>query len=211
MAMSATFAEWWPVEQSYSGMERGSALETTEEIAPVVGINQGPSIVQMIEDDGESAESLGADLDHPEIADRRAARRRVDCSGGSGSAPPTQDTSMSSARRCTTSNATATASGASSRAHRKASRHRHRSLHAIVIRRTTRACPTPATWTARVAAAMARPTQNRSVSSARTCTTSTATARAKVWLSDYAERWIAERPGLRPRTVELYSRCCGGM
>ena len=29
-------------------------------------------------------------------------------------------------------------------------------------------------------------------------------ARAKVRLSDYAERWIAERPGLRPRTVELY-------
>jgi len=28
--------------------------------------------------------------------------------------------------------------------------------------------------------------------------------RAKVRLSDYAERWIAERPGLRPRTVELY-------
>lgn len=29
-------------------------------------------------------------------------------------------------------------------------------------------------------------------------------ARAKVRLSDYAERWIGERPGLRPRTVELY-------
>lgn len=28
--------------------------------------------------------------------------------------------------------------------------------------------------------------------------------RAKVTLGDYAERWIAERPGLRPRTVELY-------
>ena len=23
-------------------------------------------------------------------------------------------------------------------------------------------------------------------------------------LGDYAERWITERPGLRPRTVELY-------
>jgi integrase len=29
-------------------------------------------------------------------------------------------------------------------------------------------------------------------------------ARAKIKLGDYAERWIAERPGLRPRTVELY-------
>ena len=28
--------------------------------------------------------------------------------------------------------------------------------------------------------------------------------RAKVRLSDYAERWISERPGLRPRTVEFY-------
>ncbi|MHA6623914.1 tyrosine-type recombinase/integrase [Pseudonocardia sichuanensis] len=28
--------------------------------------------------------------------------------------------------------------------------------------------------------------------------------RAKVLLSDYAGRWISERPGLRPRTVELY-------
>ena len=30
------------------------------------------------------------------------------------------------------------------------------------------------------------------------------TERAKVKLADYAERWIAERPNLRPRTVELY-------
>jgi integrase len=28
--------------------------------------------------------------------------------------------------------------------------------------------------------------------------------RAKVTVADYADRWIAERPGLRPRTVELY-------
>lgn len=30
-------------------------------------------------------------------------------------------------------------------------------------------------------------------------------ARSKVRLREYAETWIAERPGLRPRTVELYS------
>ena len=29
-------------------------------------------------------------------------------------------------------------------------------------------------------------------------------ARAKVRLGDYAERWVVQRPGLRPRTVELY-------
>jgi hypothetical protein len=28
--------------------------------------------------------------------------------------------------------------------------------------------------------------------------------RAKITLGDYAEKWISERPGLRPRTVELY-------
>jgi integrase len=28
--------------------------------------------------------------------------------------------------------------------------------------------------------------------------------RAKITLGDYAEKWITERPGLRPRTVELY-------
>ena len=30
-------------------------------------------------------------------------------------------------------------------------------------------------------------------------------AKSKVLLRDYAEAWIAERPGLRPRTIELYS------
>jgi integrase len=34
-------------------------------------------------------------------------------------------------------------------------------------------------------------------------------SRAKVRLSDYAERWIVERPGLRPRTVELYRSLLG--
>jgi integrase len=29
-------------------------------------------------------------------------------------------------------------------------------------------------------------------------------ARAKIRLGDYAERWVVQRPGLRPRTVELY-------
>jgi hypothetical protein len=28
--------------------------------------------------------------------------------------------------------------------------------------------------------------------------------RGKVKLTDYAETWIAQRPGLRPRTVDLY-------
>lgn len=31
--------------------------------------------------------------------------------------------------------------------------------------------------------------------------------RAKIRLRDYAGRWIAQRPGLRPRTVHLYRGC----
>jgi integrase len=34
-------------------------------------------------------------------------------------------------------------------------------------------------------------------------------ARAKVKLADYAERWIAQRPNLRPRTVQLYTWLLG--
>jgi iron complex transport system substrate-binding protein len=66
-------AEWWPIERAYSGMEEGTnaTRETMEEIAPVVGVSQGPSIVEMIEDYAELAESLGADLDDPEVADSR--------------------------------------------------------------------------------------------------------------------------------------------
>jgi iron complex transport system substrate-binding protein len=37
----------------------------------VVGVEQGPSFVEMIEDYAELAESLGADLDDPAIADAR--------------------------------------------------------------------------------------------------------------------------------------------
>ena len=68
-------AEWWPVEEAYSGMEEGTNHETLSEIAPVVGVAQGPSIVQMIDDYAELATSLGADLDDPEVA---AARERFD-------------------------------------------------------------------------------------------------------------------------------------
>jgi iron complex transport system substrate-binding protein len=70
-------AEWWPVEQAYSGLEPGtnSTNQQMTEIAPVVGVAQGPSIVTMIEDYQELAVSLGADLSAPEIA---AASERFD-------------------------------------------------------------------------------------------------------------------------------------
>jgi iron complex transport system substrate-binding protein len=68
-------SEWWPVEEAYSGMEEGTNHETLSEIAPVVGVAQGPSIVQMIEDYAELATALGGDLDDPEVA---ATRERFD-------------------------------------------------------------------------------------------------------------------------------------
>ena len=68
-------SEWWPVEEGYTGMEpgAGTTLENMEAIAPVVGIAQGSSIVAMIEDYAELAESLGVPADDPEVvADREA-------------------------------------------------------------------------------------------------------------------------------------------
>ena len=35
--------------------------------------------------------------------------------------------------------------------------------------------------------------------------------RGKVSLQEYGERWIEHRPGLRPRTVDLYRWLCGGL
>ena len=62
-------SEWWPVEEGYSGMEEGTNYETMSQIAPVVGVAQGPSIVQMLEDYADLATSLGADLDDTAVAD----------------------------------------------------------------------------------------------------------------------------------------------
>ncbi len=63
-------ADWWPVENAYSGMEEGVKEESKKikELAPVVGAAQGDSIVTLIEGYEKLAESLGADLSDPEIA-----------------------------------------------------------------------------------------------------------------------------------------------
>jgi iron complex transport system substrate-binding protein len=70
-------SEWWPVEEAYSGLEAetGGANEQLRELAPVVGVAQGPSIVTMIEDYEALAASLGADLDAADVA---ASRTRFD-------------------------------------------------------------------------------------------------------------------------------------
>lgn len=66
-------AEWWPVEEAYSGLEEGTGAgsQALLEIAPVVGVAQGPSIETMIEDYEELAVSLGADLDAADVASNR--------------------------------------------------------------------------------------------------------------------------------------------
>jgi iron complex transport system substrate-binding protein len=63
-------AEWWPVEQAYSGLEEGTSGTNQQmtALAPIVGVAQGPSIVTMIEDYQQLAISLGADLSAPSIA-----------------------------------------------------------------------------------------------------------------------------------------------
>ncbi|WP_116999197.1 ABC transporter substrate-binding protein [Desertimonas flava] len=66
-------AEYWPVEDGYSGMEEstGNGYELMTDIAPVVGPAQGPSVVAMIEDFENLAVSLGADLDAADLAGER--------------------------------------------------------------------------------------------------------------------------------------------
>lgn len=67
-------AEWWPAEEAYSGLEEttdGSGKKMLE-LAPIVGVSQGDSIVTMIEDYEQLAETLGADLEEPQIAAAKA-------------------------------------------------------------------------------------------------------------------------------------------
>ena len=69
--------EYWPIEKAYSGMEStaGTTGEQMRQIAPVIGVAQGPSIATMIDDYEALATALGADLSTPEIA---AASDRFD-------------------------------------------------------------------------------------------------------------------------------------
>ena len=57
-------ADYWPVEEGYSGMEDGVEEKSKKiaELAPVVGAAQGDSIVSLIEGYEALAASLGADV-----------------------------------------------------------------------------------------------------------------------------------------------------
>ena len=67
-------AEYWPLEQAYSGLEPGGGAngELIEQIAPVAGPIQGNSTVVLIEDYEKLAMLLGADLSDPAIAADKA-------------------------------------------------------------------------------------------------------------------------------------------
>jgi len=62
--------DWWPAEKAHSGMEEGVDEKSKKlaELAPVVGVTQGKSIVQLAEGYEDLAESLGAKVGSPEIA-----------------------------------------------------------------------------------------------------------------------------------------------
>ena len=65
--------EWWPRTQSYSGGDQMSPDGQFSGVAPIIGIEQGDSVLGLIEAYGKLAEALGADLDAPEIVSQREA------------------------------------------------------------------------------------------------------------------------------------------
>ncbi|NUR86908.1 MAG: ABC transporter substrate-binding protein [Nonomuraea sp.] len=62
--------DWWPVEKAHSGLEEGVDEKSKKlaELAPVVGVAQGKSIVDLAKGYEDLARSLGAKVDAPEIA-----------------------------------------------------------------------------------------------------------------------------------------------
>lgn len=70
LAPDLIVADYWPAEKAHSGMEEGVEAKSKKiaELAPVVGISQGDSILDLAEGYEDLAESLGADVDDPEIA-----------------------------------------------------------------------------------------------------------------------------------------------
>jgi iron complex transport system substrate-binding protein len=62
--------DWWPAEKAHSGMEEGVDEKSKKlaELAPVVGVSQGKSIVALADGYEDLAASLGAKVDSPEIS-----------------------------------------------------------------------------------------------------------------------------------------------
>jgi iron complex transport system substrate-binding protein len=72
-------ADYWPVEEGYSGMEDGVEEKSKKiaELAPVVGSAQGDSIVDLIEGYRDLAAALGADVESGSAAEAKAAFERA--------------------------------------------------------------------------------------------------------------------------------------
>ena len=66
-------ADWWPVDEAYSGVEEGVKEESKKiaDLAPMVGSAQGDSVVELIEGYEGLARSLGADLDAEDVAGQK--------------------------------------------------------------------------------------------------------------------------------------------
>ena len=64
-------AEFWPLETTWSGGD--DVVNALSPLAPITGPEQGASILTLIEDYEELAQSLGADLSAPVIAADKAA------------------------------------------------------------------------------------------------------------------------------------------
>ena len=63
-------ADWWPAEKAHSGLEEGvkESSKKLADLAPVVGATQGSSILELAEGYEDLAESLGANVDDPELS-----------------------------------------------------------------------------------------------------------------------------------------------
>jgi iron complex transport system substrate-binding protein len=77
LAPDLIVGDWWPAEQAHSGFEEGVDEKSKKlaELAPVVGVSQGRSIVGLAQGYADLAASLGAKLDDPQIA---ANKQRFD-------------------------------------------------------------------------------------------------------------------------------------
>ncbi len=65
--------EYFSFSQSYSGGEEMNPEREFGKIAPILGVEQGDSVLKSIEDYGVLAKALGADLNAPEIEAQRQA------------------------------------------------------------------------------------------------------------------------------------------
>ncbi|GIF75599.1 ABC transporter substrate-binding protein [Asanoa siamensis] len=70
LAPDLIVGDWWPAEKAHSGMEEGVDEKSKKlaELAPVTGVSQGKSIVELADGYEQLAKSLGAKVDSPEIA-----------------------------------------------------------------------------------------------------------------------------------------------